>query len=719
MPTKLDIESLELKNFLSYGDYTTKLDIKKNGAGLGPVLILGEVDLGEKSASNGAGKSSLITAFIWCLFGRTITNPSPGDKVINYFTDKDCYVKIKTTDGYEIVRTRNIDGHSELILKKDGDATGTHSTTKNVQEEINKLFGLDYEIFISSVFCGQLGKSFLEMSVVKRKEALERILGLNKLNQYADSAKLKLKEIEGEQAAVRIQISHSEIGIKSSEASVCDLEDSSQQHAAKKQEKLKQIEEAIEYYEDMLYKMEVPPELPVIEHKWITVQAIRSKLEDYHNKIESNLRAIRFLKKAIETDEKRLNDEPLDEPDLGRIRADEQECEVTLAAREDKQETISALKQKRQTLIEGCERLQSTILEWESKGDSKCTSCDQIVSQDHVFSKIGDHKDKIGQYEQYRDKLTGDLEKHAGWLTKNVAVRPSTTVEQAERIIKLNLRLKNDQARLQGSIDDKKIEIDDLLEENEKKKAIIKSIKAKLDDVIPEITTNEARDLNRKFDSCGQKIEEHKQKLEEVREEPNPYVDVIQKVEGQLKARIDEHTKLEESISHLDILFAHYNYVYRSYSDRRKIKKWLLSELIPYLNSRIHYYLESFDININIAFTSTLTVETDKWGYDFCSGGERKRIDLSIMFALYDLYMSIYGQQCNIMILDEVDGRLDQKGVQAFADLVNDMNTDNSDRPCPDTIFVISHKGELRNVFPTQLMIKKQNEFSTIDESGC
>ena len=80
--------------------------------------------------------------------------------------------------------------------------------------------------------------------------------------------------------------------------------------------------------------------------------------------------------------------------------------------------------------------------------------------------------------------------------------------------------------------------------------------------------------------------------------------------------------------------------------------------------------------------------------------------------------MSIYGQQCNIMILDEVDGRLDQKGVQAFADVVNDMNANNSDRPRPDTVLVISHKGELRDVFQSQIVVKKECGFSRIEISG-
>ena len=78
--------------------------------------------------------------------------------------------------------------------------------------------------------------------------------------------------------------------------------------------------------------------------------------------------------------------------------------------------------------------------------------------------------------------------------------------------------------------------------------------------------------------------------------------------------------------------------------------------------------------------------------------------------------MSIYGQQCNLIILDEVDGRLDRKGVEAFSDIVNDFNTDNSTRPCPDTIFVISHKDELKDVFPAQVMIRKKENFSVIEQ---
>ena len=140
MSAKLDIEYIELRNFLSYGDYVTRLDV----ANLGPVLILGDVEAADEgSGSNGAGKSSLLTAFIWCLFGRTIANPNPGDNVVNWYTKRNCYVKIKTADGYEIIRTRNFDGHSELILRKDGDDE-TQSTNTNAQKRLQEMFGLDY-----------------------------------------------------------------------------------------------------------------------------------------------------------------------------------------------------------------------------------------------------------------------------------------------------------------------------------------------------------------------------------------------------------------------------------------------------------------------------------------------------------------------------------------------------------------------------------------------
>ena len=56
------------------------------------------------------------------------------------------------------------------------------------------------------MFCGQFGKSFLEMSPVKRKETIERLLKLDRLNKYVEASKIKYRQIEDVQELTRSKI---------------------------------------------------------------------------------------------------------------------------------------------------------------------------------------------------------------------------------------------------------------------------------------------------------------------------------------------------------------------------------------------------------------------------------------------------------------------------------------------------------------------------------
>lgn len=136
------------------------------------------------------------------------------------------------------------------------------------------------------------------------------------------------------------------------------------------------------------------------------------------------------------------------------------------------------------------------------------------------------------------------------------------------------------------------------------------------------------------------------------------------------------------------------------------------------LNERVKYYLECFKCDITFAFKDNLSIESSLWGYENCSGGERKRIDLSVMFALHDLYLGIYGRQCNVMVLDEVDGRLDTTGIESLIDIINnDFAGEKTERSKPGTIFVISHRSEMEEAFPSKIYVKRgKDRLSQIEE---
>jgi DNA repair exonuclease SbcCD ATPase subunit len=57
---------------------------------------------------NGAGKSAMIDALVWCLFGTTLRGYE-NDEVVNRRVGKDCMVKVTLEDGdelYTVTRAR-------------------------------------------------------------------------------------------------------------------------------------------------------------------------------------------------------------------------------------------------------------------------------------------------------------------------------------------------------------------------------------------------------------------------------------------------------------------------------------------------------------------------------------------------------------------------------------------------------------------------------------
>lgn len=713
MAAKLDIEYIEIRNFLSYGDYVTRLEV----ANLGPVLILGEVESDEESGSNGAGKSSLLTAFIWCLFGRTITNPNPGDKIVNWFNKKNCYVKIKTADGWEVIRTRNFDGHSELILRKDGDDE-TQSTNTNAQKKIIELFGLDYEIFTSSVFCGQFGKSFLEMPPTKRKETIERLLGLDRLNKYADEAKLQFKQVETRQEKTRSKVDVVKADIERQDVRLVTNCSSQKEFEENRKNRISVIVNKLSEVQQEISKLDMP-DVEALEKQWKIADAILRKISDYQDQIKENQIKVSHLSEQIaKADKVKSNIELYDVPDIDELTKKHQAADRARTHISQLNEEIIKVKGQIHCLSQDIERYRNIIEEWETKSDTNCESCGQIIGPDHVEHTLSSIKNKFKGACLEQDALTNrqiDVAAAIDTLQTKTEI-PKISIAEAMRLQDLNHSLVRDAEALvqqRQSMDDEKCI---LLEKNDKLESVVKQTLKKFEVIKPKITLEEIEQVKAVQKSLNDRLNDLSDRHEEVAKEVNPYNKIVSdliEVVNDLKKEVESY---ESEIEQLDVLFQHYKYIYRSYSDRRKIKSWLLSELIPFLNDRVQYYLDMLDISFSIKFNSALNAETDRWGYEFCSGGERKRIDLAIMFGLYDLYMSIYGQQCNIMVLDEVDSRLDKKGVEAFSEIVHDICT-NDERPRPSTIFVISHKQELQSLFPSQVIIKKMGHYSSIDQT--
>lgn len=188
---------LKISGFLSYRD---------------PVdLDLGSFSLACVSGSNGAGKSSLLDAITWVLFGQARKR----DESLINLQSKTAEVEFTFAyedNTYRVMRTlgRGKTTLLEFQIRQEGGEWKplTEHTMRETQQRIEHVLRLDHDTFVNAAFFLQ-GKAdqFAQQSPARRKEILSNILGLEVWDVYRERAADRRKTIETEQRllAARLQ----------------------------------------------------------------------------------------------------------------------------------------------------------------------------------------------------------------------------------------------------------------------------------------------------------------------------------------------------------------------------------------------------------------------------------------------------------------------------------------------------------------------------------
>lgn len=144
------------------------------------------------------------------------------------------------------------------------------------------------------------------------------------------------------------------------------------------------------------------------------------------------------------------------------------------------------------------------------------------------------------------------------------------------------------------------------------------------------------------------------------------------------------------------------------------IKSKIIKQYIPVFNKLINKYLSSMEFmcqfELDEQFNETIKSRyRDEFSYSSFSEGEKKKIDLSILFAWRAIAKMRNSVNTNILIMDEVfDSSLDSSGTEELLKIINSLTSDTN-------TFIISHKiDQLYDKFDRVIRFEKHKNFSRI-----
>jgi DNA repair exonuclease SbcCD ATPase subunit len=203
----ITIKTITAKNFLSIGNATQSVNFDRNDL----TLILGEnLDLGGDGSRNGVGKTAILNAVSYALYGCAISYIRR-DNLINKTNGKNMLVSLEfSVDGqdYRVERGRKPNvlrfyvNDQEQASKDD-----SQGDSRETQDAIESVLGMSHDMFRHILALNTYTEPFLSLKANDQRTIIEQLLGITLLSERAE----RIKELN---RATKDAISQEEMRIR-------------------------------------------------------------------------------------------------------------------------------------------------------------------------------------------------------------------------------------------------------------------------------------------------------------------------------------------------------------------------------------------------------------------------------------------------------------------------------------------------------------------------
>lgn len=665
---KTMIKSIELVDFLSHSD--TKLEFKD-----GVTIFVGD---------NGAGKSSVIDAITYALFGEhTRKNPK---SLIRRGTNQG-YAKIEFSirdKQYEAFRKiKNISNNyleAKFFETTDNNridiASGERKQyNESMKEEVEKIIGMDYKkLQIASIVQqGQLN-TIIDSRAADRQELLNSIIGIDKLNI---ASKYMLENIKKFREKIKTDLGYNDDDIENLTRKFENYQQDIKETQPKKNQlelKQKQIQEKLTGLQNEL-EIETPKidkinQLELRKNELITY--VKEKERVIQQQISENERKIRDCKGCFEE----IKDNAGFEVKTQKV---EEAIEETLKKIQETSNQIASLKEK---------QILASKLQLK---DNKCPVCDSDVEKLNPFFQEEHIKDEIIKLQQdiklkekerdmYTQKRKEFLEKVQ--KTKNAeSTLRAHSINTKEELIKIQKETETQKEKLSLTNNDDLKQISQI---DNQAKLIFENI-LKL-----ELETKGFRE--EEFLNLKKIIMEKQSELSQINQEMGRMlekIDLAKKEVDEIKKIISELKKVREYI--LKLKKIEENIFNKKGSVAISLRSWALNSI----SLKASEYLSSLNTKIQRISLSekdiTCYSNTEVLDIKSLSGGESVSIALALRLGMASLLGS---SNLNLMILDEPTTHLDAERKKLLVGILSQLS-EISNSQTPMQFLIITHDEEI------------------------
>ena len=667
------ITSIELGDFLSHSE--TKLGFEN-----GVTVFVGH---------NGAGKSSIIDALTFALFGQHTRKSNKG------------LIKRGSTQGFSKVEfevnekqyqaVRKIDSKGTLAAKlsekingeiKEIAAGERKQFGESMTHEVEKIIGLDFEkLKIASIVQQGELNSIIKAKPKEFKELLNAIIGIDKLDVASNSMKEVIKDFrEKIRQDIGYDDSHLELLVRDLEKNQTDLEEARPKKDQLTQEHKKLLQEITNL------RKKIDEDATKID-KIKQLELRKHELQSYA------IEAVREIQQEIAENERKIRDCEGCFQDVGLKKDLESKIgKVELALDgaykkiQDLSNKVASLKEKQ--ILAGKLQLK----------DNKCPVCDSEVEK----------LNPLFQEEHLREELVS-IKEQMDSTTKEQEMYNKKKVEFEQKL----QNARDAEATLKAHSIRNEEELKKIKEEIQVKKTNVQKIPATTKDNLLEIAQIDSHakiifenilklegetkgfDEN-EFVHLKNSINEKQTKLSQLDQMLGGIMEIISKNENQIKIiqkAIIELKIVKEYMEQLDSIQS--NIFSRDGPVATSLRSWALntistksSEYLTLLNTkiqRIQLSEKARDISITChSKKETLDLES-------LSGGEQVSVALALRLGMAKL---LGASNLNLMILDEPTTHLDAERKKSLVEVLAQLsNISNSETPMQ--FIIITHDTEI------------------------